>query len=157
VESDDVPPMLQVWQAIERVLQEEEENTTTAASANNLHHNHEEEEEGLGGGGGHIFAGLRVSLRPHSLDEMEGDAEDSRATPTFAQLVAPGQSPGRGGQLLPNPHFPVISLKVGSYAALLHTVHITVCILTYSLDSLTVFDIHRERVSELGLYSGGIF
>jgi hypothetical protein len=86
---------VQVWQAIERVLQEETD--TNNSSSNNSR-------------SGHTF---QPRLRHNSLDEAEPD------TPTFAQL-APVQSQGSHAQqqqqqqLLQQqqPHFPVISLKV---------------------------------------------
>ena len=79
---------LQVWQAIERVLQEEEETSSSLQPR--------DDEAMVEAGLGHALSGLRASL----------EAEKEEDTPTFAQL-APVQQQQQ-------PHFPVISLKVSN-------------------------------------------
>ncbi len=82
--------MLQVWQAIERVLQEENSSLQQVPG-----------EEGPPPTLGHAYSGLRASR--HSRDQED--------TPTFAQLapVPQHQSQETGCSM---PQFPVISLKV---------------------------------------------
>jgi hypothetical protein len=79
--------VLQVWQAIERVLQEENSSLQQVPG-----------EEGPPPTLGHAYSGLRASR--HSRDQED--------TPTFAQLAPVSQETGCS-----MPQFPVISLKVG--------------------------------------------
>ena len=94
---------LQVWQAIERVLQEEEETSSSLQPR--------DDEAMVEAGLGHALSGLRASL----------EAEKEEDTPTFAQL-APVQQQQQ-------PHFPVISLKVSN--STFRSSHLKVSISTF--------------------------